>query len=64
MQYAFSKAKAAGIPLIACTEPQVHGFFLKWSFRKGNHADFDLSKYAPPYSGFGLFRLTNLFWDP
>lgn len=64
MEYALGKAKAAGIPLIACTEPQAHGFFLRWeNVRVGKHVDMDLAKHAPPYSGFGPFRLTNLFWD-
>ena len=49
--------------MIVCTEPQAHGFYVKWNFRVGKHVDLDLSKYAPPYSGFGLFRLTNMFWD-
>lgn len=63
MEYAIGKAKSAGVPLIACTEPQVHDFCLKWDARVGKHVDMDLAKYAPPYSGFGPFRLTNVFYD-
>lgn len=64
MYHAFSKAKVARIPLIVSSEPQVNNFFVKWDFRKGKHVDFNLAKYAPPYSGLGVFRLVNLIWEP
>lgn len=64
MYHAFSKAKVARIPLIVSSEPQVNDFFIKRGFRKGKHVDSDLVKYAPPYSGFGVFHLVNLIWKP
>lgn len=60
MQYAFNKAKLANVPLIVSAEPQIYSFFVHQGFQYVKHVDFDLAQWAPPYSGFGLFRLANL----
>jgi N-acetylglutamate synthase-like GNAT family acetyltransferase len=57
------RAEGAGFPLVVSSEPAAYEFFLKNGFNESKHFDFDLSKWALPYSGFGIFRLTRLAWD-
>ncbi|KAF9883076.1 hypothetical protein FE257_004110 [Aspergillus nanangensis] len=64
MQYVMGKAKTAGVPVAVGAEPQVYSFFIKHGFEERGHVDFDLAKWAPPYSGFGVFRLTGMIWYP
>ncbi|KAF7587106.1 hypothetical protein BBP40_007712 [Aspergillus hancockii] len=64
MKYVFDKANTAGVPVTVNAEPQTYEFFKRFGFRDANHVDFDLAKWAPPYSGFGLFRLAGMIWDP
>ncbi|KAJ5825312.1 hypothetical protein N7474_002450 [Penicillium riverlandense] len=60
----FEKAKAANLPLVICAEPEAHPFFTAVGFKDTKHVDIDLSPWAPPYSGFGTFRLTGMIWSP
>ncbi|KAH6877206.1 hypothetical protein B0T10DRAFT_609926 [Thelonectria olida] len=57
------RAKDAGLPLIVSSEPAGYDFFLKNGFTKSKHFDIDLRKWAPPYNGFGIFRLARLAWN-
>ncbi|KAF4943781.1 hypothetical protein FSARC_14832 [Fusarium sarcochroum] len=57
------RAKTAGIPLVAVSEPASHPFFKSLAFEDGAHYEFDLTEYAMPYSGFGPFRLTRTIWS-
>lgn len=63
-QLAIEKAKAEGIPLAVTSEPASYEFFKKLGFKEGKHCEIDLSEHAPPYSGFGVFRLTGMLWSP
>lgn len=62
MEHVFDKAKAAGVPVMLSTEPQVYDLFIRYGFKHTKHVDFDLAKWAPPYSGFGIFRLAAMVW--
>ncbi|KAL3461728.1 acyl-CoA N-acyltransferase [Aspergillus heterothallicus] len=65
MNYVFEKAKALGIPITISSEPQVHKFFKKHGFQDTKrNVDFELEKWAPPFSGFGTFRLAGMIWYP
>jgi N-acetylglutamate synthase-like GNAT family acetyltransferase len=64
MEYVIDKAKTLNIPVALSSEPQVYSFFKKWGFEDTKHVDVDLAKWAPPYSGFGIFRLAGLIWYP
>ncbi|KAL2863198.1 GNAT family N-acetyltransferase [Aspergillus lucknowensis] len=64
MELVFSKAEALGLPVALSSEPQVYDFFIKRGFKDTKYVDFDLAKWAPPYSGFGMFRLAGLIWYP
>jgi hypothetical protein len=59
----FDRAKAEGVPLALCSEPAAYDFFVKLGFRDTRHVDIDLSKWAPAYSGFGMFRLAGMIWS-
>ncbi|KIW23557.1 uncharacterized protein PV07_11746 [Cladophialophora immunda] len=58
------RARTEGIPLVVCSEPAAHEFFLNLGFRDTTHVDIDLTKWAPTHSGFGNFRLSGMFWTP
>ncbi|KAM5360142.1 hypothetical protein ACJZ2D_013957 [Fusarium nematophilum] len=62
MQEACSRAEAEGVTLSVCSEPAAYEFFKKRGFQDTRHVDIDLCKWAPPYSGFGLFRLSGMVW--
>ncbi|KAL2793937.1 hypothetical protein BJX66DRAFT_351492 [Aspergillus keveii] len=64
MEYVLEKAKTLDIPVALSSEPQVYSFFRRWGFEDTKHVDFDLAKWAPPYSGFGVFRLAGMIWYP
>ncbi|KAL4799540.1 acyl-CoA N-acyltransferase [Aspergillus venezuelensis] len=64
MEHLFNHSKALGIPIAVGGEPQVYDYFKKQGFKDVNHVDFDLAQWAPPHSGFGMFRLAGLAWDP
>jgi N-acetylglutamate synthase-like GNAT family acetyltransferase len=64
MEYVLEKAKSLDIPVALSSEPQVYSFFRRWGFEDTKHVDFDLAKWAPPYSGFGVFRLAGMIWYP
>ncbi|KAJ0422004.1 hypothetical protein BJY00DRAFT_311406 [Aspergillus carlsbadensis] len=64
MEYVFEKAKSLNIPVAVSSEPQVYSYFKKWGFEDTTHVDFDLAEWAPPYSGFGIFRLAGMIWYP
>ncbi|KAJ5353378.1 hypothetical protein N7452_002352 [Penicillium brevicompactum] len=60
----FNRAKAEGLPVTVGAEAPAHGFFDKLGFRETTHVDIDLREYAPPHSGFGIFRLTGMVCKP
>ncbi|KAL3490071.1 hypothetical protein BJX62DRAFT_207940 [Aspergillus germanicus] len=64
MKYVLDKAKSLNIPVALSSEPQVYSFFKKWGFQDTKHVDFDLVRWAPPHSGFGVFRLAGMIWYP
>lgn len=64
MQRGFAEARAAGLPLCVCSEPAPRSFFDRSGFSEVVHADMDLSAWAPPYTGFGVFRLAGMVWRP
>lgn len=64
MDYVFNKARSAGVPVAVSAEPQIYEFFKKYGFHDTKHVDFDLAQWAPPHSGFGIFRLAGLIWHP
>ncbi|KAE8395654.1 hypothetical protein ETB97_011247 [Aspergillus alliaceus] len=64
IKYVFDKAKSAAVPVIVNAEPQTYDFFKKYRFEDTKHVDFELDKWAPPYSGFGVFRLAGMAWHP
>jgi hypothetical protein len=63
MRTCFDKAKAEGVPLAICSEPEAYEFYRKQGLRDTKHVDIDLSKWAPAYSGFGVFRLSGMIWS-
>jgi predicted N-acetyltransferase YhbS len=64
LQLGFDRARAEGLPLVVTAEAPAYGFFDTLGFKETRHVDIDLRKYAPPYSGFGIFRLTGMVWKP
>lgn len=64
MNAAFKYARSEDLPLFVTSEPEAQGFFDKLGMREIKHVDMDLSKYAPPYTGFGLFRMIGMVWSP
>lgn len=60
MELCLAKAKADGLPLVAKVEPGAYEFFSKHGFQDTKHGDIDLTKFSPPYTGFGLFRLAGM----
>ncbi|KAJ1714208.1 acyl-CoA N-acyltransferase [Aspergillus flavus] len=64
MDYVFNQARSAGVPVAVNAEPQIYEFFKRYDFHDTKHVDFDLAQWAPPYSGFGIFRLAGLIWHP
>jgi hypothetical protein len=53
-------AGEAGIPLTVFAEPGAREFFSNRGFEDVKSADIDLAKWAPSYSGFGVFRLSGM----
>jgi hypothetical protein len=64
MQICFDKATAEGLPLTLCSEPQAYDFYAKRGLRDTKHAEVDLSKWAPAYCGYGVFRISGMIWKP
>jgi hypothetical protein len=64
LQICFDKAKEEKLPLVVCSEPAANDFFASLGFKETEHADIDLAQFAPKYSGFGMFRLTGMIWEP
>lgn len=64
VQLGFDRARVAGIPLTVCAEAPSIPFFTAIGFKETNHVDMDLRKYAPANSGFGMFRLAGMLWNP
>ncbi|PPJ55468.1 hypothetical protein CBER1_08018 [Cercospora berteroae] len=60
LQRGLAEVRAAGVPLCVCSEPAARPFFDKFGFVEVVHADMDLSVWAPPHTGFGVFRLTGM----
>ncbi|KAL4907942.1 hypothetical protein BDW74DRAFT_148274 [Aspergillus multicolor] len=64
IQHVLTKAKAAGVPVAVSSEPQSYEFFTRLGFEEVKSVDMDLAQWAPPYSGFGLFKLRSMIWNP
>ncbi|RSL68755.1 hypothetical protein CEP53_002456 [Fusarium sp. AF-6] len=60
LQEAFRRAHAAGLPLALCSEPAAYNFYKNRGFRDTKHIDIDLRLWAPPFTGFGIFRLSGM----
>ncbi|EEU41578.1 uncharacterized protein NECHADRAFT_54033 [Fusarium vanettenii 77-13-4] len=60
LQEAFSRADAAHVPLALCSEPAAYTFYKNRGFQDTKHVDIDLRLWAPPYTGFGIFRLSGM----
>ena len=60
--------EAGNLPFYAQPEPQFQPFLTaskrNFGFVDDGHADMELTKFAPAYSGFGPFRLFGLRLDP
>lgn len=64
MTSAFEYARSQGLPLFVTSEPQAEGFFAKLGMQEVQHADMELSEYAPQHTGFGRFRMIGMVWPP
>lgn len=64
VKHCMDRARDANIPLTTVSEPGAYEFHKRAGFKDTRHVDFDLSQWAPPYSGFGVFRLAGLIWTP
>ncbi|KAB8356537.1 hypothetical protein FH972_024121 [Carpinus fangiana] len=60
MRLAVDKATAARLPLITCSEPPAHEFFLKQGLIDTKWVDIDLRKWAPDHAGYGVFRISGM----
>ncbi|KAJ4213027.1 hypothetical protein NW759_011288 [Fusarium solani] len=60
LQEAFHRAHAARVPLALCSEPAAYNFYKNRGFQDTKHVDIDLRLWAPPYTGFGIFRLSGM----
>lgn len=61
MQSAIDRSKQEGVPIVTQAEPAAHEFFKSLGFKDTVAADSDLAKFAPPNSGFGIFRLQGMY---
>ncbi|KAI0416338.1 hypothetical protein F5X98DRAFT_344189 [Xylaria grammica] len=53
-------ATEAKLPFSLCSEPTHHGFFVSRGLRDLKTVDVDLRKWAPPASGYGIFRMSRM----
>ncbi|KAI1079345.1 hypothetical protein F5B20DRAFT_544572 [Whalleya microplaca] len=60
VQVCRDRARADGLPLTICAEPNHHDFFLKRGFRDTKHVDIDLRHWAPEHNGYGIFRVSRM----
>jgi len=60
VQRCLDTAKSVGVCVRVSSEPAAHEFFVHQGFEDTKHVDMDLARYAPPYSGFGVFRLAGM----
>ena len=60
LQICLNKSKSTSTPLVVVSEPDGYSFLVKHGFRHVEHKDLDLSQWASPLSGFGVFRLTKM----
>ncbi|WAO96772.1 N-acetyltransferase domain-containing protein [Fusarium falciforme] len=60
LQEAFRRAHAGRVPLALCSEPAAYSFYKNRGFQETKHVDIDLRLWAPPYTGFGIFRLSGM----
>ncbi|KAI8649350.1 N-acetyltransferase domain-containing protein [Fusarium sp. Ph1] len=60
LQEAFLRAHADRVPLALCSEPAAYSFYKNRGFQDTKHVDIDLRLWAPPYTGFGIFRLSGM----
>ncbi|KAA8644997.1 GNAT family N-acetyltransferase [Aspergillus tanneri] len=64
VQRCFERAKSEGLPVAVCAEPAAYEFYVNSGFKETKYADTDLARFAPAYSGYGMFRLTGMIWYP
>ncbi|KAK5636277.1 hypothetical protein RRF57_011989 [Xylaria bambusicola] len=60
LQIVQEAAGSAKLPLIICSEPNHHDFFVSRGFKDMEHVDIDLTEWAAPWSGYGVFRITRM----
>ncbi|RSM07408.1 hypothetical protein CEP52_005261 [Fusarium oligoseptatum] len=60
LQEAFRRANAGRVPLVLCSEPAAYNFYKNRGFQDTKHVDIDLRLWAPPFTGFGIFRLSGM----
>ncbi|KAI0515064.1 hypothetical protein F5B22DRAFT_608164 [Xylaria bambusicola] len=60
LQIAQEAAEAAKLPIVLCSEPNHHDFFVNRGFKDVKHADIDLAQWAASWSGYGVFRITRM----
>lgn len=58
----FENLKADRSPPLICAELEYKNFFLKLGFCEVERHNMDLSIFAPPFGGFGPFRLIKTIW--
>ena len=64
IQRAFEEARAANVSLVTCAEPLAYDFFKNRGFQSTKHGDIDLRLWSPEYCGYGIFRITGIYWNP
>lgn len=64
MENCTNQALSEDLPLFVRAEPTAHDFYLKWRFVDVMLFTLELSRYAPPFSGYGEFRSFWMLWSP
>lgn len=64
MQPLLDRSKEEGVPIVTQAEPAGYEFFKSLGFKDTVGADFELAQFAPPKSGFGIFRLQGMIREP
>lgn len=60
LEEAVRRAHADRVPLALCSEPAPYSFYKNRGFEDTKHVDIDLRLWAPPNTGFGIFRFSGM----
>ncbi|KAI0436972.1 hypothetical protein F4803DRAFT_566414 [Xylaria telfairii] len=60
LQMAQDYAAEEKLPFRIIAEPNHHDFFVNRGFRDIKHVDIDLTRWAAPLSGYGMFRMSSM----